>query len=182
LLVRAFAKVAGLDPSLHLIIAGPDQLGQQQELAALSLKLAINQRISFSGMLTGDLKWGAFDACEVFVLPSHQENFGIVVAEALASAKPVLTTYQVNIWREIQDAGAGFIDEDSLVGTERLLARWLALSSEAREAMKTKAANCFEANFEIGTVADRLVAALDDVVKGPVSPFTHRGHTMKVKA
>ncbi len=60
-------------------------------------------------MLTGDLKWGALHAAEVFVLPSHQENFGIAVVEALACGKPVLISDKVNIWREIAADGAGSV-------------------------------------------------------------------------
>ena len=41
-------------------------------------------------MLSGDLKWGAYLGAEAFVLPSHSENFGIVVAEALACGLPTL--------------------------------------------------------------------------------------------
>ena len=50
-------------------------------------------------MLSGDLKWGAFHATEAFLLPSHQENFGFVVAEALACEVPVLISNKVNIWQ-----------------------------------------------------------------------------------
>ena len=57
-------------------------------------------------MLTGDLKWGALHAAEAFILPSHQENFGIAVVEALACGKPVLISDKVNIWREIEADGA----------------------------------------------------------------------------
>lgn len=53
------------------------------------------------------MKWGAFGAADVFVLPSHQENFGIAVAEALACGTPVLISNKVNIWREIQAGGGG---------------------------------------------------------------------------
>ena len=53
-------------------------------------------------MIGGDLKWGALRACDAFVLPSHQENFGISVVEALAVGRPVLISNQVNIWPEIE--------------------------------------------------------------------------------
>ena len=48
-------------------------------------------------MIGGSLKWGAFRAAEIFVLPSHQENFGVVVAEALAVGLPALISNKVNI-------------------------------------------------------------------------------------
>ena len=56
-------------------------------------------------MLTGNLKWGAFAAADAFMLPSHQENFGIAVVEALACGIPVLISNKINIWREIVDDG-----------------------------------------------------------------------------
>ena len=73
----------------------------------LTTNSAANSRITFTGMLSGNLKWGAFAAAEAFILPSHQENFGIAVAEALACGTPVLISDQVNIWREIVQDGSG---------------------------------------------------------------------------
>ena len=67
-------------------------------------------------MLTGEAKWGAFRAAEFFVLPSHQENFGIVVAEAMALSKPLLITNKVNIWREVEIDGAGIVVDDDVKG------------------------------------------------------------------
>ena len=58
-------------------------------------------------MLSGALKWGALRAAEVFVLPSHQENFGIAVAEALSVGLPALISNKVNIWRELESDRAG---------------------------------------------------------------------------
>ena len=77
-------------------------------------------------MLSGDAKWGALYGCEAFVLPSHQENFGIAVVEALACGKPVLISDQVNIWREIAEDGAGLVEADTEEGVEKLLRRFLA--------------------------------------------------------
>ena len=70
------------------------------------------------------------------MLPSHQENFGLVVAEALASGLPVLTTHQVNIWREIEDARAGIIHADTQDGVDQLLSEWLVMSVEDKKVTK----------------------------------------------
>jgi glycosyltransferase involved in cell wall biosynthesis len=84
LLIRAFADIIRSDDdSFRLVMAGPDATNWRPELVALSKKLGIADRISWPGPLEGELKWGAFGAAEAFVLCSHQENFGIAVAEAL---------------------------------------------------------------------------------------------------
>jgi glycosyltransferase involved in cell wall biosynthesis len=84
LLVDAFARIAQQAPALQLVIAGPDQIGWRAELEAKAAAAGIADRLHWPGMLRGDLKWGAYYGCEAFILPSHQENFGITVAEALA--------------------------------------------------------------------------------------------------
>jgi glycosyltransferase involved in cell wall biosynthesis len=76
-------------------------------------------------MLSGAAKWGALYGCEAFVLPSHQENFGIAVVEALACGKPVLISDQVNIWPEIVEDGAGLVEGDTEEGVEKLLRSFL---------------------------------------------------------
>ena len=68
---------------------------------------AFPDRVYWPGMLRGNLKWGSFYSCEAFILPSHQENFGIAVAEALACGKPVLLSNKVNIAAEIERDGVG---------------------------------------------------------------------------
>ena len=64
-------------------------------------------------MITGDVKWGAFLCSDVFILPSHQENFGIAVTEAMACGKAVLLSDKVNIAPDIAAAGAGLKDSDT---------------------------------------------------------------------
>jgi glycosyltransferase involved in cell wall biosynthesis len=90
-----------------LVIAGPGiDTSYGQLVYQLAAKLP-KSTVLFPGMLTGDAKWAALYGCEAFVLPSHQENFGIAVVEALACCKPVLISNQVNIWREIETTGGG---------------------------------------------------------------------------
>ena len=162
LLLEAFAKVAGSDQRLHLVMAGPDQTGWASGLKAQAEKLGMADRISWPGMLQGDAKWGAFYAAEVFCLPSHQENFGIVVAEALACGKPVLISNKVNIWREIESDEAGFIDEDTVAGTERSLRRWMAMDAPAYARMAEQARSCFARRFHVQRAAEQLVDILTE--------------------
>ena len=165
ILIEAFSKIAFKHNNLHLVMAGPDQDGWITTLQAMIVKLGISDRISWLGMLQGDMKWGAFYAAEVFCLPSHQENFGIVVAEALACGKPVLISNKVNIWREIKMDAAGFIDEDTVDGTVRNLERWLALSPEDYSAMVSRAICTFRFRFHIDRAAHRLLEIIKDSIK-----------------
>jgi glycosyltransferase involved in cell wall biosynthesis len=161
LLIKAFAQPAKEEPLLHLVIAGPDQVGWQGKLQKLSQKLRISDRITWTGMLSGDLKCGAVHSSEVFILPSHQENFGIAVAEALACGVPVLISNKVNIWREIKAAGAGLVARDDLQGTAELLAKWIAMPHNEQQTMRQKAKTCFLERFEI----HKAVKSLLEVIK-----------------
>jgi glycosyltransferase involved in cell wall biosynthesis len=160
LLIRAFAGIASLDTSLHLVIAGPDQTGWVQELKILAKQLGVEERIAWPGMLRGEMKWGAFYSAEAFVLPSHQENFGIAVAEALSCGVPVLISDKVNIWREVLAHEAGIVAADTEEGTQALLQNWLRLKPEQRSVMAAQAKALFEERFTIHAMA----AGLLDVV------------------
>ena len=153
LLIGAFAKVAALVPDLDLVIAGPDQVGLRASLERQAEKLKITARVHWPGLLGGDLKWGAIRACEAFVLPSHQENFGIAVVEALAVGRPVLISNQVNIWAQIDEDKVGLIEEDTGEGTERLLRRWFALPAADREAMAARARPSFIRRYAMNRAA-----------------------------
>jgi glycosyltransferase involved in cell wall biosynthesis len=93
-------------------------------------------------------------------LPSHQENFGIAVAETLACGRPVLISDQVNIWREIKDAGAALVQPDSVAATTKLFLDWAHLSESARETMAAKAKPCFENNFSNESAGRKLLKAI----------------------
>lgn len=163
LLVEAFAAIASARPDLDLVIAGPDQENWTEALWQRASELAIEKRIHFPGLLTGEAKWGAYRGAEAFVLPSHQENFGIVVAEALGCGVPVLITNKVNIWREIEAAKAGLIEDDTADGIARLLRAWLTIPDEQRAKMRGAARRLFEAKFDLEKIApltiERIIEA-----------------------
>ena len=156
LLLEAFARVAGGEADLNLVIAGPDQVGLQARLKAQAKAHGIAERVHWPGMLSGDVKWGALRCCEAFVLPSHQENFGIAVAEALACGRPVLISNQVNIWPDIAEDHAGLVEDDTLAGTEQLLSTWLGMDVEERRAYAECAIPCFEKRYSMRETAKAI--------------------------
>ena len=163
LVIEAFAKVLGPHPDWHLVIAGPDQDGWQKTLNDRGARLGLSSRVTWAGMVAGSVKWGALRAAEVLMLPSHQENFGIVVAEALAVGVPALISNKVNIWREVDADGAGIVSDDTLEGVCGQLQSYLDMPSEMKLAMRQAAGDCFERRFEIKRAAETLHAVLSEI-------------------
>jgi glycosyltransferase involved in cell wall biosynthesis len=163
LVIEAFAKVLTRHSDWHLVIAGPDQVGWQKELNYRIAQLSLASRITWTGMVSGAMKRGAFRAAEVFVLPSHQENFGVAVAEALAFGLPALISNKVNTWREIVDDGAGLVSEDTVEGTCSMLQSYLSMPEEKKVAMREAAHQCFDTRFEIKRATENLRAVLASV-------------------
>ena len=124
------------------------------------LESNLKDSIFFPGMLMKESKWGAFYGCQAFVLPSHQENFGIAVVESLACGKPVLISNQVNIWREIEKQEGGIIADDTIDGTRKLIEGWTGLSKERQRYLGVGARRAFEANFAMEPAARRLAEAI----------------------
>ena len=108
------------------------------------------------------MKRDAFVAADAFILPSHQENFGMSVAEALSFGVPVLISNRVNIWREIDADRAGYVENDDLKGTLRLIERWLNTNEAERATMRENARRCFQSRFEINRAAASLVRVLQE--------------------
>ena len=162
LLVDAFAALAGQHPALDLVMAGPDTLGLRAPLMERAAARGCAARVHWPGMLEGAAKWGAFRGCEAFVLPSHTENFGIVVAEALACGKPVLISDRVNIWREVEAGGAGLVRPDTPAGTAALLRDFLALPASERDAMGRAARATFLRHFRMEDAARRVADCLTE--------------------
>lgn len=154
LLLQAYREIKQSTTLPDLILAGPEQdAAFTSKLRALA---ANDPQIHFAGMVQGAAKWGALLQAEAMILPSHQENFGIVVAEALAMGTPVLISDKINIWREVQSAGAGIVAPDTLPGVNDLLLKIIETTPEARMAMKSAAKLCYTKYFSLDKCVDQL--------------------------
>lgn len=156
ILIEAFSLVSIEDRDLHLVLAGPDANGYQSILERRVSELGLNDRITWTGMLLGDLKWGALYAANLFCLPSHQENFGIAVAEALACGLPVSISDAINISDFVLNSSAGFVHPDTIEGTASALRNFLYSNDDQRIAMSDNARMLFKSTFDISIASRHL--------------------------
>lgn len=105
-LLAAWALVEARHPDWCLRIVGPSELGQDKFLQGEVLRLGLRQ-VRFEGGLFGERKFLALREADIVVLPSHGENFGVVVAEALAQGTPVVCSKGAP-WAGLQTHGCGW--------------------------------------------------------------------------
>lgn len=159
LLIDAYHLISQKYDMPDLVIAGP---GMDTDYGIqLSKKSAGITSIHFIGMVKGDLKWGAFYNCEAFILPSHQENFGIAIVEAMACSKAVLITDKVNIWREIEESAGGYVENDDFDGVKKLLTQWHELPQDQKLIMGKNAFDIYRKNFSVEFTSQMLKETLE---------------------
>ena len=144
-----------------LVLAGPLTQGDSwvKNLQNLAKE---DSSIIWTGMLEGDLKWSALRLADAMILPSHQENYGMVVAEACSVGLPVYLTDKVNLWREVIDAGAGNVEIDTLKGIENLLNQW---SVADRNKLSMGAQKCFTDSLHISRTVENLIEVMEQPAK-----------------
>ncbi|MFV8393003.1 glycosyltransferase [Flavobacterium sp. LB2P6] len=162
LLIKAYSKLTDDNYSLpELVIAGPTSSAYAQQMVK---KASNNNHIHFSGMLSGDSKWGAFYGCQAYLLPSHQENFGIAIVEAMACEKPVLITKNINIWREIEAGNGGWIlDELNIDSIKKQLINISCHTDTALEIKGQHAFKTYQNKFDVEACATVFVATLHNL-------------------
>ena len=142
--------------SWRLVIAGD---GPREHVALLKEKAANSHRIIFTGWVEGEQKEALLRNASLLALPSRQENFGFCVLEAMARGVPVLLSPQIDLSREIEAAGAGWIVErDEL--TEGLAA---ALSDGDERTRRGKAAHVFAQRYSWEKTATKLIDLYEEV-------------------
>ena len=172
LLIDAYAALVARGIHLpYLVVAGPcADPAYLRDLKAAAAAGCPDGRILWPGMLNGEAKWGALREADAFVLPSHQENFGIAVVEAMACGTAVLISDQVNIAEDIVSDRAGMSGPDTTEGTIELLERWLRINESERDAMSQAAHRSFELRYTVREAAHSLLQQLGSPKPRQFSP------------
>ncbi len=110
-LIRATGKLRDAGLAFVLLIAGAGEATYFKYLSDLAAELRLEDRVRFLDLVTGATKISLYQAADLFVLPTQQENFGLVLVEALACGTPVVTTRGTDIWQEIQNAGGVIVEQ-----------------------------------------------------------------------
>lgn len=111
ILIDAAAILQRRKVPFHLLLAGPGEPGYCEGLRQQVGRLQLDKAVQFLGMIRGEQKVSLYQASDLFVLPTNQENFGLVLAEAMACRTPVITTRGVDIWQELQQGDAAIVDQ-----------------------------------------------------------------------
>ena len=149
LLLDAWALVRPVGWTLK--IAGPDEQGHLREVLAYASRINVIDSVEYLGVVDGEAKEVLFRDADVFVLPSLSENFGVVVAEALAHAVPVIAT-KGTPWNNLQEESCGWWVEAEPGALAAALRAAIAAGDNERAAMGSRG-NLYARQFDWGAIA-----------------------------
>jgi glycosyltransferase involved in cell wall biosynthesis len=154
MLVDAWAEIR--NPDWEIIMAGPDENGEQQRITALINEKKLKESVRFIPPVWGEEKWQLYRSADLFVLPTHSENFGLVIGEALGCAVPVITT-QGAPWNVLEDYACGWWTEVNTYGIRDALLAAIQLSDEEREAMGERGRRLIQQKYSWQQVARQML-------------------------
>jgi glycosyltransferase involved in cell wall biosynthesis len=159
--VEAWARIRPQNWILR--IAGPDEAGHQKQVEKAVSAAGLREVVSFTGPIEPEMKKSAFFDADLFVLPTHSESFGMVVAEALAHGVPVLTTTAAP-WSILCERGCGWCVDATVDGMSEGLRQATSLDTEALRAMGTKGRTFVVTEFGWKRIADRMLSIYAEVL------------------
>ncbi|WP_099147254.1 glycosyltransferase [Bacteroides sp. KFT8] len=155
-LIEAVAQLKERIGGYVIRIAGEGDAIYIDELKQLTVRLGISKLVIFEGGVYGNRKWELFRQADLFILPTHSENFGIVVAEALASGTPVVTTMGTP-WSELESRRCGWWTEVGTEATVQALRNFLSLTENELEMMGRNGRKLVEEKYSARKVAEEFV-------------------------
>lgn len=164
-LIEAVAILKEELKGYRINIAGEGEETYINELKLLASRLGVADYIHFIGGVYGNRKWELFSDADLFVLPTHSENFGIVVAEALACGTPVITT-KGTPWGELETENCGWWTEVGTNPTVHALRAFLQLSTDDLEKMGHNGRKLVECKYSSKKVAEDMVTLYKKVING----------------
>lgn len=156
LLIEAISQLRHEMQGYTLTIAGTGEASYIRELQTLTKARGVAEMVEFVGPVYGDNKWPLYRSADLFVLPTHSENFGIVIAEALASGTPVLTTTGTP-WEELVSHRCGWQTAIAAAPLADALREFLACTEAELEQMGRRGRQLITARYASEAVAAQMV-------------------------
>ena len=156
-LIEAVAALKQELKEYRINIAGEGDSNYINELKQTTFRLGVSENIHFIGGVYGNKKWELFRRADLFVLPTHSENFGMVVAEALACGTPVMTT-KGTPWGELETECCGWWTEIGTEPTINALKEFLQLDESALKRMGTNGRRLAEEKYSSQKMAENMLA------------------------
>lgn len=145
-----------------IVVAGEGDADYVASLKQQIMDKGLQDIIQLIGGVYGDKKWELFQTSDFFVLPTHSENFGLAIAESLASGTPVITTVGTP-WNDLNSSNSGAWIE---IGTQPLvetLRRFLSLTDEDLEAMGKNGRKLIETKYSAKVMAEEMMKVYDSL-------------------
>ncbi|MCP9451546.1 MAG: glycosyltransferase [Nitrospira sp.] len=169
LLLPAWQAVQDHFPAWRLVIAGPrDSDGYLEKMQALAAQLEL-KRLEFIGEVKGAQKWETYSQADLFVLPTYSENFGNVVAEALASGIPAIVSKGAP-WAGLVEKRAGWWIDIGVAPLVSCLMQALALSSDQLSEMGQRGRRWMQEEFSWDCLGHRMTRTYEWIIHGGVKP------------
>jgi len=157
-LVHAWARLSKND--WRVIIAGNDEGEHLAHVRAEINRLNLNNHFEFIGAVETQKKWELMHAANLFVLPSHSESFGLVVAEALACGVPVIAS-RGTPWQDLITHRCGWWVDNDPESLANALREAMSVSEEERCAMGQRGQKLVEANYSWPKVASQMCTVFE---------------------
>lgn len=162
-LIEAAAALRSELQGYKILVAGEGDADYVAEMKRMIADNGLQDIVQLVGGVYGDEKWQLFQTSDFFVLPTHSENFGLAIAESLASGTPVITTVGTP-WHDLNDTNSGAWIE---IGTQPLveaLRRFLALSDGELEAMGRNGRRLIEEKYSAHVMAKEMMEVYETLI------------------
>ena len=156
LLAEAWRRLASFHAAWELLIVGPDDRGYSKVVEALFERLSPDGSVHFVAPVYGDSKYALLNSADAFVLPTRSENWGIAVAEAMASGLPIVCTKGAP-WKCIETCGCGYWVDVSVAGICDGLSKVLSSADSVRMAMGQRGMAWVRDNLCWDRIADGVI-------------------------
>lgn len=163
LLAIAFGKVHAQFPQIHLILAGPDNTGFSNTVKGYFAENNCLGSVTFTGMLTGSLKYAALASADIYVAPSYSEGFSISVLEGMASGLPCVITTGCNFPEAALEKAALVVDINAQQIADSLL--WCLTHPNEAKQMGDRARKLIFEKYTWDKIAIKMKKLYEDVLQ-----------------